>query len=50
MSSENSTPEFVRCDVKNCQKKIRKDNAIKVGEHYFCKVCGVAYIREQLNI
>ncbi|MBD3213791.1 MAG: hypothetical protein GF311_14375 [Candidatus Lokiarchaeota archaeon] len=50
MSDENSSQEFVNCCVKNCQKKISREEAIKVGEQYFCKICGVSYIREQLNI
>ncbi len=40
---------YTKCCVKNCQKKIPLDKAIKINEKYFCSVCGVAYYRSFLN-
>jgi len=40
----------VRCSVKNCQKEIEIDKAIKIKGNYYCGICGVAYMRSALNI
>jgi len=42
--------EKVTCCVKNCQKEINKSEAISIEGKYFCKICGVAYYRNFLNI
>lgn len=41
---------IVKCSVKNCEKKISIDEAIKINDQYFCGICGVAYYRSTLNI
>ncbi|MHA2036514.1 MAG: hypothetical protein ACW98X_08780 [Promethearchaeota archaeon] len=42
--------ELVNCCVINCQKEIPIENAIKIMDKYFCKICGVAYYRSSLNL
>ena len=46
----NKKVENVKCCVKNCQKTIQKDKAIKINGNYFCEICGVAYYRSLLNL
>jgi hypothetical protein len=41
---------YVYCSVKNCKKKVLKDEAIIIDGNYFCKLCGVALFRTKLNI
>jgi hypothetical protein len=41
--------ETVLCCIKNCQKKIQKDEALVIDGKYFCKVCGVHYYRNMLE-
>jgi len=50
MSDGNSEEELVKCSVRNCQREIKKEDAIKIKDQYFCKICGVSYIRSNLNI
>ncbi|MFO8020760.1 MAG: hypothetical protein R6U96_19210 [Promethearchaeia archaeon] len=40
---------IVICCVKNCQKKIKKNEAINIKGKNFCGKCGVAYYRSNLN-
>ena len=42
--------KMVKCCVKNCQKEIPLEKAIKINNEYFCGVCGVAYYRSALHI
>ncbi|MGV9205068.1 MAG: hypothetical protein ACOC44_13740 [Promethearchaeia archaeon] len=49
-SEENSTQKTqIICCVKNCQRKITKEQAITIKGKYFCGVCGAAYYRSNLN-
>ena len=40
----------VKCCVMNCQTEIPVEKAIKIGDNYFCPICGVAYYRSSLNL
>ena len=42
--------EIVQCCVKNCQKSVPIEEAIKIKGKYFCGTCGVAYYRSALDI
>lgn len=48
--SKNEEKTRVQCCVKNCQKEIPIDNAIVIKDEYFCGICGVAYIRSNINL
>ncbi|MFO7797545.1 MAG: hypothetical protein ACQERB_06195 [Promethearchaeati archaeon] len=50
MSDGGRNEKLVKCCVKNCQKKIKVEEAIIIKDKYFCKICAVSYIRENLNI
>jgi len=50
MSDGDINEKFVKCCVKNCQKEIKIEEAIRIKDKYFCKICAVSFIREQLNI
>ncbi|MHA1688663.1 MAG: hypothetical protein ACTSUN_04900 [Promethearchaeota archaeon] len=41
---------IIHCCIKNCQKAIKIKDAIKIGDSYYCKTCGVAFYRSMLNI
>jgi len=47
---ENTEEDTITCCVKNCQKKIPRDQAIVIKDKYFCGICGVAYYRSSLNL
>ncbi|MBD3254776.1 MAG: hypothetical protein GF383_06770 [Candidatus Lokiarchaeota archaeon] len=47
---DKSDTDTVKCCVMNCQKKIKRENAIVIKDKYFCGICGVAYYRSFLNI
>nr|URC17049.1 MAG: hypothetical protein [Lokiarchaeota virus Fenrir Meg22_1012]URC17278.1 MAG: hypothetical protein [Lokiarchaeota virus Fenrir Meg22_1214] len=42
--------KIVNCSIKNCQKTIKLEDAIKIGSSYYCKPCAVALYRSMLNI
>ena len=42
--------KIVICCVKNCQKEIPIEKAIKINDQYFCGICGTAYYRSALNL
>ena len=53
MSNEQDRENGVKiviCCVKNCQKEIPIEKAIKINDQYFCGICGTAYYRSALNI
>ncbi|MFX1377161.1 MAG: hypothetical protein ACFFA0_15250 [Promethearchaeota archaeon] len=51
MSKEkDGEQKLVKCCVMNCQNEIPIEKAIKVGNKYFCRICGVAYYRTNLNL
>ncbi|MFX0102313.1 MAG: hypothetical protein ACFFCS_22300 [Candidatus Hodarchaeota archaeon] len=39
----------VKCMVKNCQKILQEDEAVKIGEKTFCKTCAVYYIKSKFS-
>ncbi|MFX0081722.1 MAG: hypothetical protein ACFE94_08210 [Candidatus Hodarchaeota archaeon] len=47
---EDGEQKVVKCCVMNCQAEIPIDKAIKIGDDYFCRLCGVAYYRRNLNL
>ncbi|MBN1216369.1 MAG: hypothetical protein JXA99_13125 [Candidatus Lokiarchaeota archaeon] len=47
--SDNKELVYVKCCVKNCQKQIVLEEAMKINDNYFCSICGVAYYRSFLN-
>ncbi|MFW9782175.1 MAG: hypothetical protein ACFFFB_07825 [Candidatus Heimdallarchaeota archaeon] len=47
---EDGEKQIVTCCVKNCQAEIPIEKAIKVKDKYFCRLCGVAYYRSNLNL
>ncbi|MHA1985132.1 MAG: hypothetical protein ACW98D_00700 [Promethearchaeota archaeon] len=49
-SGENKEQGMVTCCVMNCQEEISLENAVKIKDQYFCKLCGVAYYRSSLNL
>ncbi|MFW9821869.1 MAG: hypothetical protein ACFFE4_02985 [Candidatus Thorarchaeota archaeon] len=49
-SQESGEKKLVKCCVINCQREIPLEDAIKIKDNYFCKMCGVAYYRSSLNI
>ncbi|MFX1477453.1 MAG: hypothetical protein ACFFCI_04930 [Promethearchaeota archaeon] len=49
-NNEKREQETVTCCVMNCQKEIPIEKAIKINENYFCRICGVAYYRRNLNL
>ncbi|MFX0027949.1 MAG: hypothetical protein ACFE8B_01970 [Candidatus Hermodarchaeota archaeon] len=49
-NEEGSEPEKVKCCVMNCQVETPIEKAIKIGDNYFCPICGVAYYRRNLNL
>ena len=49
-TKETDEPKVVTCCVINCQREIPLDKAIKIKDNYFCRLCGVAYYRSNLNI
>jgi hypothetical protein len=44
---ENTHP--VKCMVKNCQKILQEDEAVKVGKKTFCKTCAVYYMKSKFS-
>jgi len=42
-------PHLVKCMVKNCQKLLQEDEAVKVGEKIFCKTCAVYYMKSKFS-
>jgi hypothetical protein len=48
--NEKGDQEVVTCCVMNCQKEIPIEKAVKITDKFFCKTCGVAYYRSNLNI
>ncbi|TXT67701.1 MAG: hypothetical protein BAJALOKI1v1_20018 [Promethearchaeota archaeon] len=38
--------ELTNCCVKNCQKQIKKSQAITIEGKIFCKICGTAFYRQ----
>ena len=42
------TPQ-TSCMVKNCQKILREDEAVKIGEKIFCKTCAVYYMKSTFS-
>jgi len=48
--SNKEEPKLVKCSVKNCQKEILLDKAIKIDDKYYCGICGVSYYRSALNL
>ncbi len=48
--SEKEEKRIVKCSVKNCQKEITIDMAIKIKGDYYCGICGVACYRSALNL
>ena len=49
-NAENREQTEVTCCVMNCQAEIPIENAIKIEDKYFCKLCGVAYYKSKLNL
>ena len=47
---EDREQKIVKCCVMNCQEEIPIEKAIKIGNKYFCRICGVAYYRSYLNL
>ena len=47
---EDGEQKVVKCCVMNCQVEIPIEKAIKIGDKYFCRICGVAYYRRNLNL
>ena len=47
---EDRDQKIVKCCVMNCQAEIPIEKAIKIGNKYFCGICGVAYYRSNLNL
>ena len=47
---EDREQKVVKCCVINCHAEISIEKAIKVGDKYFCRICGVAYYRRNLNL
>jgi len=50
LSQEEKEDRTVNCCVRNCQEEILIEKAIKIGNNYFCPICGVAYYRSNLNL
>jgi len=50
MNKKNESQELVPCSVSNCQKLVKKEEALEIEGMYFCKSCGVAYYRTVLNL
>jgi len=42
--------KLVKCCIKNCQREIPIEDAIKIEGKYFCKICGVIYYRSLLKL
>ncbi|MFX1573823.1 MAG: hypothetical protein ACFFB0_13825 [Promethearchaeota archaeon] len=47
---EEGTQKIVICCVMNCQEEIPIEKAMLINDKYFCRICGVAYIRSKLNL
>lgn len=47
---EPSEQKIVICCVMNCQREIPIERAIKINDKFFCRICGVAYYRSNLNL
>jgi hypothetical protein len=45
-----SEAEGMRCSVKNCQKKLEKDEIVRVGKKIFCKTCAVFYFKTTMGL
>ena len=48
--SKKEENKIVQCCVKNCQKEILIEKAIKIDDKYYCGICGVAIFRSALNL
>ncbi len=48
--SKKEEKKTVICCVLNCQKEMPIENAIKMGDKFYCGICGSAQIRSALNI
>jgi hypothetical protein len=45
-----SDGDILRCAVKNCQKKLEKDEIVRVGTKIFCKSCAVFYFKTTMRL